>query len=219
MKKLQYVIFDMDGLMFDTERLCMIVMKEIYQKHGYTLTDDIYLELIGTNGQVSKQYLQKHFGKDYPHELLTKETETALLDRIEKAGLPIKKGLRRLLDTLQKADIPCAIASSTNHSQIEAYLTKAGLRQYFRFIVGGDEVPRTKPYPDIFLKALAKAQVPAEHALVLEDSHNGILASHAAGIPVICVPDMKKHDKAINDLCLAILPSLDEVADFIQKDA
>lgn len=215
MHKVEYVIFDMDGLMFDTENLGMLAMQEVYAKYGYTVTKDIYLELVGTNGQVSLEILQSHFGKNFPSQQLDIETHEKLDELIRKDGLPIKKGLINLLEHLKKHNIPCAIASSTNHDRVLDYLKMAKIDQYFQFIIGGNEVTKTKPFPDIFLKALQKANIEADNALVLEDSKNGILASHKAGIPVICVPDMKVHEKQINDLCLAVLPSLDEVIDLI----
>lgn len=215
MHKTQYVIFDMDGLMFDTERLAMIAMQKVYAKYGYQLTEEIYLKLVGTNGVVSLNILHEHFGKDLPFEILEQETRDLMDIEIQQNGLPFKPGLETLLKYLKANNIPCAVASSTNHRYVEQYLTIAKLKDYFTFIIGGDEVTKTKPFPDIFLKALQKANVEASHALVLEDSENGILASCRAEIPVICIPDMKIHGKEINDLCLAVLPSLDKVIDYL----
>lgn len=216
MKKIQYVIFDMDGLMFDTERLGMQAMQTCYESHGYPLTKDIYLEIVGTNGQVANDILKKHFGENFPLEQLRKETRQLLDELIEKEGLPLKPGLLNLLQYLKENKIPCAIASSTAHKRVIDYLKMAQLEAYFNFIIGGDEVKQTKPYPDIFLKALDKAQIEAASALVLEDSQNGIIASHKAHIPVICIPDMKVHPKEINDLCFAVLENLTQVIDILK---
>lgn len=218
MKKTAYVIFDMDGLMFNTEVLGEKCMREALAEYSYELPHEFYLKLVGTNGTVSHQLLQEQYGKDYPHQRLSARTHALMQENIQQNGLEIKPGLIELLAFLKEAHIPCCVASSTRHAGVENYLKIAGIQDEFQFIVGGDEVHLSKPHPDIFLKALEKAQVKAEQALVLEDSINGIKASQAAGIPVICVPDMIIPPKEIRALCLCLVDSLSHVKNLIKTD-
>lgn len=211
MKKPAYVIFDMDGLMFNTEALGERCMRTVLAQHGYTLTHEFYLKMVGSSGKITRAMQFAEFGEDYPHDLLARQTRDLMQSEIKTHGLEIKPGLMELLAFLKQEKIPCCVASSTRHAGVENYLQIAGIQDYFQFIVGGDEVNLSKPNPDIFLKALEKAKVSSSDALVLEDSINGIKASRAAAIPVICVPDMVMPPKDIRAHCLCLVDSLDHV--------
>lgn len=214
----EFIIFDMDGLMFDTEIVGRQAMREVLSSYGYTLTDEFYLELVGTSGKIAKERIMNHYGPNYPYNEITRKTNQLLLDLIEKNGLVIKPGLKELLTYLKKEGIACCVASSSSRRLVMHYLEQSGLQDYFKFIVGGDEVTKTKPDPAIFLKALTKANVKSSQALVLEDSQNGILASTNANIPVICIPDLKQPEEKIAKLCEHVFTTLHDVINYLEAN-
>lgn len=204
-------IFDMDGLMFDTERLSIKPLIKAHKDNGYTLPEEIAYQLIGTSGVYAKNILMDYFGEDYPFDKIGQDFGELFFKTIRNDGLPIKDGLIKLLNQLHDLNIKCVIASSSNTEVIEEYLDISHTSHYFEYIVGGDEVELTKPHPDIFIKACEIAGVNANEAVVFEDSKNGILAASEAQIPVICIPDILLHNQMILQKTMAFMPSLSRV--------
>ena len=197
---LELVIFDMDGLMFDTEPLGAVCFARAAKQFGYIIEEEFRYKLIGINANDHYALMKSKFGQDCPakeiHEL--------------------SKKLRS--DYLYKHEgIKIAVASSSAYSKINEYLALAGLKNIFDLIVGGDDLEHGKPDPEIFLKVLKYFKIAADHALVLEDSTNGILAANAANIPVVCVPDYLPNCKEVLARTSAVLPSLVEVKNEIMK--
>ena len=190
MLELNAVIFDMDGLMIDTEPVGKMLVKTSHEKFGYEITEEMFYHLIGTNEKTSKAYYHSVFGEDYPYHLL---------------------------ENLKKKNIKMAVASSTRYERVLSNLKSIKVDHYFNAIIGGDQIQHGKPAPDIFLKAVELLGVSKEDALVLEDSKNGILAAHAGNIPVICIPDLIHHSKDILDLTVGCYDSLDQLIDVIVK--
>lgn len=209
-------VFDMDGLMFDTEALCIEPLIKAHQKYNYPMTREICDKLIGTSGVIAREIMEKEFGKDYPYDVIMPLANELLLEEIRKNGLPIKEGLIAFLEKLKSLSIPCVIASSSKVSLIEEYLEISNTRQYFEAVVGGDMVEKSKPEPDIFMKACDLFNVDYQDALVFEDSRNGIIASTRANIPSICVPDLKMHDQGILNQTVAFIPVLSIMNDFLK---
>lgn len=209
--KCKCVIFDMDGLMFDTERIVSVLHKEAAKEYGYTLTDTMIENLLGGNKERNTKYLLEQFGNDYPVEkvrsLLLKNRDTY----IEKHGLPIKEGLVELLQYLQNNNILVAVASSSPYDVIVRYLTITNTPQYIDYIISGDRVENSKPDPEIFLNVCQHFSLLPHEALVLEDSRNGIMAAVNGKIPVICIPDLIDHPQEIQELTYKTLPSLLDV--------
>lgn len=216
MKDINVVIFDMDGLMFDTEAVCFKAMKAVLADHGYTMTKEIYTKLVGSNGEYVRQVLKQTYGDDYPAEMLSRLTGQKMMADIDENGLPIKPGLYELIAYLKSKNIKMYLASSTKRARVCHYLEMAHLTDTFDGMICGDEVTRTKPDPQIFEIALQKSGETSDHALILEDSHNGIIAASRAHIPVLCIPDMKYHDKSIMDLCVAVKETLNDVIDYLE---
>ena len=133
-------------------------------------------------------------------------------------GLELKPDIVTLLQWIRRQGLKAAVASSTRSDIVERYLEGAGIRKYFSVIVGGEMVERSKPEPDIFLKAAEKAHAAPADCLVLEDSEAGIQAAHAAGIDVLCVPDMKMPAESYQQMTAAMLKSLDEVKGWLTAE-
>lgn len=204
-------IFDMDGLIFDTERLFMTTKNGVMKEYGYTQQKDDYIHTLGTCGQQLLDILHRLYGDDYPAEEISKKCRTLVTEKIRRDGPPVKPGIPELLTWFADNHIPCCVASSTRHDIVAEYLHLAKLDKYFAFVIGGDQVQRSKPNPDIFLAACQKADVKPEHSLVLEDSENGILAASNARIPVVCIPDLKAPSEKIAKKTAAIVSSAADV--------
>lgn len=217
MLKVKAVIFDMDGLMVDTEPVGNMICVKANQKFGYTVTQEMLFDLIGRNHQSAKEYYFDIFGKDYQFEDVRKEANRLREEYYANHDLEVKPGLYELLNYLKEQGIKMAVASSTMSSRVLENLKEIHVEQYFDCIIGGDMITHGKPAPDIFLKALDLLKVSHDEAVVLEDSKNGILASYYAAIPVICIPDLVKHTSDTLDKTYLVLDSLDQVINYVEK--
>lgn len=203
----ELIIFDMDGLIFDTERLYMEASTEVMAERGYTMTREIYTQLIGTAGETFLQLMHGFFGEDIDTESIGKEARARMDARVDATclGMPLKPGILDLLVHLVEQDIPCVIASSTPSASVKKYIAESGIEWYFQDVIGGELVKDSKPNPEIFLLACERNHVEPANALVIEDSENGIRAAHNAGIPVICIPDMVEPSKEVADMTAAVV--------------
>lgn len=197
-------IFDMDGLIFDTERLFMEQLAIVMREYGYELTREIYMETLGMGGVLLEEKMQSHYGSDYPFYEISKKADNRVQAVAETVGLYMKPQIREVLQYLKEEGVPCAVASSTRSAMVELYLKKAGIYNYFREIIGGEMAEKSKPKPDIFLLACEKMEMRPEECMVLEDSENGIRAANAAGCEVICVPDLKMPCEEVANLARII---------------
>ncbi|MBR0365854.1 MAG: beta-Ala-His dipeptidase [Clostridia bacterium] len=209
------VIFDMDGLIFDSERVFMRELGEVMKPYGYVMRRENYIQTLGLTADALKSRVLEIYGADYPHEELSAKTRDRVGRIARKGELPIKDGILELLLWLKERNILCAVASSSKKRYVEEYLNAAGIADYFDTVIGGDDVARSKPAPDIFLAALGDT-APCD-ALVLEDSENGIRAAANAGIPVICIPDMVSPSDEARTLTAAVVASAKGVIDMISK--
>ncbi len=204
-KNFKAVIFDMDGLVFDTERVFMEQLAVVMKERGYILTQDIYKQTLGTTGSKLENIMYSYYGEDYPFKECGHIAQERVCMVAETTGLTIKPQIKELLVMLKDKNIPCTIASSTNSAIVAKYLEHAGLDEYFSKITGGEMVKYSKPEPDIFLMACEKLKTAPHKALVLEDSENGVKAAVTAGIPVICIPDLKEPAEDILNLAAAVV--------------
>ena len=198
-------IFDMDGLLFDTERLFMEQLALAMAEEGYRLTREVYCRSLGLGGRELEQLMLSEYGRDYPFAEMGRRTRERVDIIADTVGLVLKPGIVELLEWLRGQGICCAVASSTNSSSVKKYLQRTGILSYFSAVVGGDMVEHSKPEPDIFLLACDLCGLKPDQAVVLEDSENGVRAAVAAGIPVICVPDLKEPGSEVCQLANAII--------------
>ena len=204
-KNFKAVIFDMDGLVFDTERVFMEQLAVVMKERGYILTQDIYKQTLGTTGSKLENIMYSYYGEDYPFKECGHIAQERVCMVAETTGLTIKPQIKELLVMLKDKNIPCTIASSTNSAIVAKYVEHAGLDGYFSKITGGEMVKYSKPEPDIFLMACEKLKTAPHKALVLEDSENGVKAAVTAGIPVICITDLKEPAEDILNLAAAVV--------------
>ena len=205
------VIFDMDGLMFDTERVGKDAILQSGKDFGYEISLELHSRMLGRNAKDIENMLKEEYGNDFPYKEMWNHVFELMDKYYAEHGIPIKEGLEDLLKFLKEKNIKIAVASSSKTEVIKSHLKSTHLIQYYDFIVGGDQIHHGKPDPEIFLKAVEHFQIQPEEALVLEDSKSGILAAHKGNIPVICIPDLVEHEKEIIDLTWHTLPNLKEV--------
>lgn len=205
------VLFDMDGLMFDSERLILRAWQRAMADFGYEASEEVYLASVGRTVEATNQLLRAAYGPDFALEATNERTGEYIWQEVDAQGPPLKPGLLALLDYLEAQGIPKAVASSSERASIERLLAAAGLTGRFAAIAAGDEVAHGKPAPDIFLLAAQRLGVEPASCLVLEDSEPGAWAAHAAGMAVIIVPDLTPPSDETAQLAVAVLPDLHAV--------
>ena len=184
------VVFDMDGILFDTERLCRDCWIALSKEFEIPNMEEVYALCIGVNVQATRQIVYDNYGKDFPFEEYDRRASAMYNEYIAEHGVPVKEGVRETLEALAKAGAKIAVASSTRREKVLRLLASAGIDRYFTAVVGGDTVKHSKPDPEIFLTACKALSVAPEEAIAVEDSHNGIRAAHAAGMLAVMVPDL-----------------------------
>ncbi|MCL2332158.1 MAG: HAD-IA family hydrolase [Actinomycetia bacterium] len=213
MRSLSAVIFDMDGLMFDTERLGWRLLNQAGVEFGCNpISMERYTQAIGKTHTETRKIFSEMCDHDYALYNAV-EARFWALDReyIRRAGPPTKPGLRDLLQSLKERGVPCALASSTRTERVEEHLNAAEITSYFQVVVGGEQAPASKPDPGIFLLAAEQLGQPAQRCLVLEDSCAGVRAGRSAGMYVIMVPDIVQPTPEIRAKADLVLESLTDV--------
>ncbi|MEP7181753.1 MAG: HAD family phosphatase [Betaproteobacteria bacterium] len=205
------VIFDMDGLMLDTEPLAARAWGEAATALGVEFDDALAMRMVGCNFVDCSALVRARYAADYPVDALLGSWHAAYDAIVAREGFALKPGLVDLLDWLEDAGIPKAIATSTRRARALAKLEHKALLQRFAALVGGDEVARGKPAPDIFVEAAARVGVPPSACVVLEDSEPGVRGALAAGTMPIMVPDLKPPSASLRSLLPLVLPNLAEV--------
>lgn len=196
MNKLKAVVFDMDGVLFDTERLCMDAWVVIAERYGLKNIEEVAYRCIGRTAPDTKRILREAY-PDFDMAALHDERRMLEKSMIAERGLPKKPGAAEILKALKVRGVPLAIASSTRMVTVESNLRSAGFYEYFDAVIGGDLIERSKPHPDIYLAACKALKVAPESAAAVEDSFNGIRSAKAAGMFTVMVPDIVQPDKEI----------------------
>ena len=217
---IRYAIFDMDGLMFDTERLYVRSLLEyVGPVTGVTFPMDGILETIGMNHRDFERNFARLFGTKITSARCTELVTEWMKREIETNGMPVKPGLYALLDALKADGIPMALATSTSRPITSIYLEITGTRPYFDALICGDQVRRGKPDPEAFLTAFAALGGTDPGAcVVFEDSYKGLCAAHAGGFRTVCVPDLVNPVPALDFVPDAVLKTLDEAIPLIRAE-
>ncbi len=203
------VILDMDGLMFDTERLARDAWRCAMAEHGYALADEAYLTAVGRTVEGACSVFVDALGPDVPIAEIEAAKARYLRDMLEP-GPPLKPGLLTFLDGLDALRLPLAVASATARAEVERRLASVGLLDRFGAVVGGDEVASGKPAPDLFLLAAERLAARPADCVVFEDSEAGVHAAAAAGMAVVVVPDLVEPSPSARAVARAVVPSLAE---------
>ncbi|MDV3425902.1 MAG: HAD family phosphatase [Bacillota bacterium] len=217
MKKAEGVIFDMDGLIFDTERLSLSIYRKIFKKYGYILNEDVFMSIMGRDREDIRQIYMDNYGRDLPLDKIFKEKDKETLKCINENGVPIKSGVYEILNFLNEGGYKTALATSSMRKRTDMLMETAGIRHMFSAVVCGDEVEKSKPNPEIFLKAAKKLNLDPGKCIVLEDSPAGITAAARAGMIPINIPDLKSPDDEMREKAYRIFSSLSDVVDYLKN--
>lgn len=208
MKQIRGVIFDMDGLLFDTEQVYQKNWTRLGKELGLEVPDEFRTAICGTSGELMDRIIEKYFHVEHGRPCAEKVMGWAAEDL--KSAVPEKKGMHEILDYFKSRGMKMAIASSSKRAQIENNLRLSHTAGYFDVTVSGrdDGIVNGKPAPDIFLKAAEMIGIPADECYVFEDAYNGIRAAAAAGARPIMIPDMIPADDEMRRLAYGIYPDL-----------
>ena len=205
------VVFDMDGLMFDTEKIGKDAWQQAARHLACGFSDQLFHKILGTNLVTTIEILEGELGDKIDVRRLREIHDVYFAGCIEEKGVPVKNGLKELLEYLRTNGYGVTAASSTSKDKVRDYFKKAGVSEYFGEIVGGDMVEKSKPEPDIYLKAAEVLGLSPFECLALEDSPHGILSAYRAGLMPIMIPDLVEPDEETSRLLYAKLPSLLDV--------
>ena len=218
MKNIRAVIFDMDGLILDSEKIAFKCFKKVLSEYGYEMSESYYLTLIGTNSKGTKEAMLNRYGSWFPFEVIYEEVLNLIAKEIEENGVDLKAGVIELIDYLIECGYKIAVATSTHRSKAEKLLKLVNVKDKLNFIICGDDIVDSKPNPEIFLKAAQGLGVDPKECIVLEDSKAGIEAAFRAGMKGINIPDMKKPDSEMKDKAFKIFDSLLDVKKYIENN-
>lgn len=205
------LIFDMDGLILDTETISNKLLIDIFSKYDINLNEEIISKTIGLEKKKAIKVFEEYLGDNIPIKDIINLHKKVVNDYLEKNGVPVKLRLIELLNYLDEEKIKKVVATSSYRKVAENVLIRANVYNRFDDIICGDEIKESKPLPDIFLKALEKLNLPSDEVIVLEDSRMGILAAHRAKIKSIMIPDILPADEETKKLYFKECKSLLDV--------
>ena len=211
-------IFDMDGLMFDTESVFVKAWDYVGDKLGIGPAGFMVIETLGMNLEVTKQKWRERFGGKCDEAEVERMTYEYIDDYYANNHVPVKKGLKTILDYLKGHRYRIAVASSSPENVVKAHLKDADIDKYFDVIMCGNMVAKSKPEPDIYIEAAGKLKLPTSECYAFEDSESGLKAALASGCRTIMVPDLWQPDDVMRQKVAAVCKDLDEAAVYIDSD-
>lgn len=215
---IQGVIFDMDGTMFDTERMWATFWVPALDALGLPYKEGLAEAERGTAGETSRKIVRQFYGEDCDADAVI-DSLHKVADEVFSAGrVPKKPGLDELISWLDDAGIPMAVASSSREAAIRRNLDNWGMTHHFKAILSGQHVTHSKPDPEIFIKAAEALGVEPAKCLVLEDSYNGVRAGAAGGFVTVMVPDLAPADDEMRSLYTMECASLNEVLEKLKNN-
>lgn len=215
MRDFDAVVFDMDGVIFDSERAVLECWLELADKYAIPNIMEPYLACTGTTMARTREIMMETYGPDFPYDEYAAEASAMFHERYDGGRLPMKRGVREILEYLKSHGKRIALASSTRRETVVNQLRDAKILEYFDEVVTGDMVERSKPEPDIFLLACEKVGVAPTRAFAIEDSYNGIRAAHSGKLRPIMVPDLRPADAEMKELAEAVLEDLEAVLAYL----
>lgn len=208
------VVFDMDGLLIDSERLMLEAMGGAARALGKDLPFPVFQSMVGLTHAQSDGILIDHFGEGFVLDDYVADVRARFVEA-HKAGVALKTGVIEMLDHLDAVGAPRAVATSSRMRSVETHLGHAGLLSRFDAFITAESVTHGKPHPEPYLKAAAALGMDPRDCIALEDSHNGVRAAAAAGMMTIMVPDMLEPNDEMRGLCVRIAQDLHEVRDLL----
>ena len=218
MKRIKGVLFDMDGVVFDTEKAYLNTWTKVCASYGYDLKRDTYISVMGTGRENTINTFKNALGCDIPMEDMYKDKDKMIKEIVESGQVPVKSGAEEILTWLRKNNIKTALATSAKRWRAETQLEMSGIKNLFDAVVCGDDITNLKPDPEIFLKAGEKIGLNPDECIVIEDSPAGIQAAYNAGMYGIHVEDLKEADDTIKKYSKVNFKNLMEIKEYIDKN-
>ncbi len=206
-RPIRAVVFDMDGLLLDSEVVVRQALIHAAAALNYDFPDDLFRNMVGRSYPDSRRLMEAHFDDAFPFV----DWEAGVRSYMAQAVICLKTGVVELLDELDRRGLPRAVATSSGRIHADRHLLEHGLMDRFQAVVTSEDVERHKPHPDPYLKAARLLGVDPTACLALEDSHNGVRAAHAAGMMTVMVPDLLHPTDEMKSLCVSIAESLHTV--------
>lgn len=213
------IIFDMDGVIFDTESMALGCWCFVAEKYNIPNIEETFRRAIGTNTEETKRILFETYGDKFPYDLFREEYRTLYYERVRRKGIPVKSGVRELLSFLKINGYRVGLASSTRREVVIQELTQAGLIDFFDTIVGGDMVKRSKPAPDIYQLACEEMHIEPSETFAVEDSPHGVSSAVEAGLKVLHVPDLLEPDEKMEKMASGIFEDLIDVRNYLARQS
>ena len=217
LQSLQAVVFDMDGLMFDSERYIQTAWNQAGTMLGYGTLGDHIEKTLGFNGTKRREFFLDLCGQDFPYDEFLELYRSLYFDRVRKEGIPAKEGLHETLEVLKKLGIRMGVATSSSRENTLKNLEREQISGYFQTVITGDMIQHGKPEPDIYLEACRQLKAEPRYAIALEDAINGIKAAARAGMMPVMIPDLIKDTTEVDDILFGRYDSLAEFAREIEE--
>lgn len=212
------VVFDMDGLMFDTEKIVFRNWSIVMKENNYDYNMDIYKKTVGLRHAETEKLYRSIYGEDFDYQTLRTRVSQMYVEYTAQYGVPKKEGLMELLEFLKENKILTAVATSTREESASRTLKIAGVTEYFSAFMFGDMVKKGKPDPEIFERARLLIGTEKENTLALEDSINGVKSAYNAGLKTVMVPDMLEPDEETQKLLYGKCRNLKDVITIVKNE-
>lgn len=218
MGRIKAVVFDMDGVLFDTEKMYLDAWNILGAQKNISDIEGTAKKCIGLSVTDTVALLKNTYGEDFPVEEYHKIIEASVKDKIQRDGIPVKQGVGDILDYLYSINFTVGLASSTKYNKIIEHLERAGLLKYFKVIIGGDMIAHSKPDPEIYKTACMRLGVDPSEAAAVEDSKNGVISAHLAGMIPLLVPDLVAPDREMLSMSKKCFDSLEDVMVYLKRE-
>lgn len=209
MRKIKALLFDLDGLIFDSEKVYYRCWKQAVEDYGYTISRETLLSLRSSDPTVARQRLESGIGAEGVYDQIRARRKEIMKPYLTQQEPELKEGVVQFLRMVHALpSVRKAVVTQSRKNEKELLLRKAGLLELFDEVVSAEDVKRGKPFPDIYEYACRKLGLRPEECIAYEDSPNGIISAHDAGINAIMIPDMSQPDEELRQICFGVFPTL-----------
>lgn len=211
------VIFDLDGTLIDTEKYFKVFWRQAAEAFGFDMSEEQALELRSLGRPFAPALLQKWFGESFDYAAVRDKRRELMKEYLDKKGIELKPGAEEALTWLKKNGYRVALATATPVDRAAGHLKETGIYHFFDMIVSAAQVEKGKPAPDVYLFACSRLGAQPKDCIAVEDSPNGVLSAHAAGLHVVMVPDQTEPDGTLKEKLYACIASLEELPEVLTE--
>ena len=200
MDNIDLFIFDMDGILFDTETVYLEYGKKLLKELNYKVTDELEEKTTGRTNEEAKEIYLEEIGRDFPYDEITLKVYNYIIDEAQKGNIALMTGAKEMLDFLSSRGKKMVMGTSADSFMANTLLESKGIKDYFSHIITADDVERGKPDPEVFLRGAGKMNINPSKTMVFEDSINGVKAAYGAGMLPVMIPDKLTPAEDIEDM-------------------